>query len=251
MTSTESRTELTRLDEQLNRFGLWSSVVLIATMIISLFIPLDVPGGYGAEHADRVRWLTENRDLFIFGWINQIAAMLSLSGVFFGVAWHIAQKNPLRAILAALAILLSVVAFIIPKFIAVWTIPQLATAAATGGVGADMANQLLVLLNVSIPFSLYTSFDYMGFWLYAVFALLVAGPLYSDDMSSKVAAVTAGLFGFAFHGVLAALLLGALPSPDIEGAFSGVFILLIILVVAMLLRFRGRLKPQNKSAASG
>lgn len=246
MTSTESRTELTTLDEQLNRFGRWSAIVLIATAIISLFLPLDVPSGYGAEHAERVEWLSENRGMFILGWINQIAAMLSLSGVFFGVAWHIAKKNPLRAMLAALAILLSVVAFIVPKFIAVWTIPQLATAVATGAVGADMANQLLVLLNVSIPFSLYTSFDYMGFWLYAVFGLLVAGPLYSDDMSSKVAAVTAGLFGVAFHGVLAALLFGALQSPDIEGPFSGVFILLLVLVVAMLFRFRDRLKTQKK-----
>ncbi|MFT5047990.1 MAG: hypothetical protein ACI8UP_004990 [Porticoccaceae bacterium] len=233
------------LDKQIDRFGLWSAVVLVAAIIISLFIPLDVPGGYGAEHADRVEWLTENRGLFILGWINQIVAMLSLSAVFFGIAWHITEKNPLRAILAALAILLSVVAFIIPKFIAVWTIPQLATAAATGAVGADMANQLLVILNVSIPFSLYTSFDYLGFWLYAVFGLLVAGPLYNEDMSSKVAAVTAGLFGIAFHGLLAALLLGVLQSPEIEASFSWVFILLIILVVAMLLRFRDRLKLQS------
>lgn len=157
--------------------------------------------------------------------------------------WHIAKQNPLRAILVALVIFLSVVAFIIPKFIAVWTIPQLATAAATSAVGADMANQLLVLLNVSIPFSLYTSFDYMGFWLYAVFGLLVAGPLYSDDMRSQVVAVTAGLFGLTFHGLLAALLLGALASADIEASFLGVFVLLLILVVVMLLRFRGRLQP--------
>ncbi|MFT5209231.1 MAG: hypothetical protein ACI9CE_000950 [Flavobacterium sp.] len=233
-------TEPTTLDKQINRFGLLSAVVLIATTIISLFLPLDVPSGYGAEHADRVAWLTANRDVFILGWINQIVAMLSLSGVFFGVAWHITKKNPLRAILAALVILLSVVAFIIPKFIAVWTIPQLATAIATGAVGAEMANQLLVLLNVSIPFSLYTSFDYMGFWLYAVFGLFVAGPLYGDDMSSKVAAVSAGVFGIAFHGLLAALLLGALGSPDIEASFLGVFILMLILVVAMLIRFRSQ-----------
>ncbi len=124
-------TEPTTLDEQLNRFGLWSAVVVISTLAISLFLPLDVPGGYGAEHADRVEWLNSNRGVFILGWINQIVAMLSLAGVFFGMAWHIAKKNPLRAILAALVIFLSVVAFIIPKFIAVWTIPQLATAVAT------------------------------------------------------------------------------------------------------------------------
>jgi len=140
-----------------------------------------------------------------------------------------------------LVILLSVVAFIIPKFIAVWTIPQLATVVAKGAVGANMADQLLVLLNVSIPFSLYTSFDYLGFWLNAVFGLLVTGPLYSDDMSSKVAAVTAGVFGIAFHVVLAAILLLALESADIETSFISVSTLLLILVVAMLIRFRGRL----------
>ena len=244
-------TEPTILDEQLNRFGLWSAVLFIATLAISLFLPLDVPGGYAAENVDRVEWLNENRGMFILGWINQIVAMLSLSGVFFGVASHITKKNPLRAILSSLVILLSVVAFIIPKFIAVWTIPQLATVVATGEVGANMADQLLVLLNVSIPFSLYTSFDYLGFWLYAVFGLLVAGPLYSDDMSSKVAAVTAGVFGIAFHGVLAAVLLLALESADIETSFMSVSTLLLILVVAMLIRFRGRLGRNDNAVHLG
>jgi hypothetical protein len=58
-------------------------------------------------------------------------------------------------------------AFVIPKFMAVWTIPLLAEAADSGGAGAAMAATLLPLLNVSIPFSLYTSFDYLGFWLYS------------------------------------------------------------------------------------
>ena len=103
-----------------------------------------------------------------------------------------------------------------------------------------MADQLLLLLNVLIPFSPYTSFDYLGFWIYAVFGLLVAGPFYCDDMSSKVAAVTAEVFGIAFHGVLVAVLLLALESADIETSFISVSTLLLILVVAMLIRFRGR-----------
>jgi hypothetical protein len=137
-----------------------------------------------------------------------------------------------------MVVLLSVVAFIITKFIAVWTIPQLAQIISSGATGTELADPLLSLLNVSIPFSLYTSFDYLGFWLYAVFGLLVAGPLYGETMSSKVAAVTAGVFGVLFHGLLAALLLGAVTSPDIESWFMSVFALLLILVVAMLVRFR-------------
>lgn len=178
------------LDYQINRLGFWSAIVAIATGVVAMFLPLDAPGGYTAEHADRVAWLSANRGSFIAGWINQIVAMLSLSGVFFGVAWQVAGKNPLRAIVAAMVVLMSVVAFIIPKFMAVWTIPLLADTISTGAVGAELAEPLLRLLNVSIPFSLYTSFDYLGFWLYAVFGLLVAGPLYGQAMSAKIAAVS-------------------------------------------------------------
>lgn len=226
------------LDLQINRLGFWSAVVAIITAVITFFIPLDVPDGYTAEHADRVAWLNANSGTFILGWINQIVAMLSLSGVFFGMASQIATRNPLRAILAAMVVLISVIAFIIPKFIAVWTIPMLAQVISNGAVGAEMADPLLWLLNVSIPFSLYTSFDYLGFWLYAVFGLLVAGPLYGGNMSAKIAAVTIGLFGLVYHGLLATLLLGAITPPDIESSFLGASGLLLIVVVAMMVSFR-------------
>ena len=227
------------LDLQINRLGFWSAVVVIATAVITFFTPLDAPGGYNAPHADRIAWLSANNATFILGWINQIVAMLSLSGVFFGMAWQIASQNPLRAIIAAMVVLISVVAFIIPKFIAVWTIPLLAQVISNGAEGAELADPLLRLLNVSIPFSLYTSFDYLGFWLYAVFGLLVAGPLYGENASAKIAAVTIGLFGLVYHGLLAALLLGAITPPDIESSFLGASGLLLIVVVAMIVTFRG------------
>ena len=221
----------------MNRFGFWSAVIAIVTGIISFFLPLDAPGGYTAEHADRIAWLTANRDLFILGWLNQIAAMLSLSGVFFAIAWHIAIKNPLRAALAAMVVLLSVVAFIIPKFMAIWTIPQLADVITNNAVGAELADSLLTLLNVSVPFSLYTSFDYLGFWLYGVFSLLVAGPLYGDKTSAKIAAITLGIFGIIYHGLLASLLLGSIAPPDIESSFLVAAGLLLVAVVVMGFNF--------------
>ena len=162
----------TSLDEKINRLGLWSAVIVIVTAIISVYLPLDAPGGYNAEHADRVAWLSNNRELFIAAWANQIVAMLSLSGVLFAIAWRIGSANPLRAIIAAMVVLMSVMAFIIPKFIAVWTIPLLANTISTGAVGSELADPLLRILNVSIPFSLYTSFDYLGFWLYSLLALI-------------------------------------------------------------------------------
>ena len=202
------------------------------------FLPLDIPGGYTALHADRVAWLSANRSMFILGWINQIIAMFSLSGVFFAMAWHIASTHTLRAIIAAMVVLISVVAFIIPKFMAVWTIPLLADTISSGAVGVELADPLLRILNVSVPFSLYTSFDYLGFWLYAVFGLLVAGPLWGESISAKITAATIGLFGLIYHGMLAALLIGAIQAADIENWLLSISVLLLILIVATLFVFR-------------
>ena len=228
----------------MNRFGFWSAVIAIVSGMISFFLPLDAPEGYTAEHADRIAWLTANRDLFILGWLNQIAAMFSLSGVFFAIAWHIAVKNPLRAALAAMVVLLSVVAFVVPKFMAIWTIPQLAEVITNNAVGAELADSLLTLLNVSVPFSLYTSFDYLGFWLYGVFSLLVAGPLYGDKTSAKIAAITLGMFGIIYHGLLASLLLGSIAPPDIESSFLAAAGLLLVAVVVMGFNFWSAAKTE-------
>ena len=97
-----------------------------------------------------------------------------------------------------MVVLMSVVAFFIPKFIAVWTIPLLADTIASGAAGAELADPLLRLLNVSVPFSLYTSFDYLGFWLYSVFALLVAAPLYGEALSLKISSISLGVFGVIY-----------------------------------------------------
>ena len=226
------------LDYQINRVGFWSAITVIATAVVAMFFPLDAPGGYTAEHADRVVWLSENRGVFIAGWVNQIVAMLGLSGVFFGIAWRVAGNNPLSAILAAMVVLMSVMAFIIPKFIAVWTIPLLADTITAGAVGADLADPLLRLLNVSIPFSLYTSFDYMGFWLYSVFALLVAVPLYGEAVTAKISSVSLGLFGIIYQLMMVALLVGEIAPVDIELYFISVSGFLLFVVLAMIPNFK-------------
>ena len=226
------------LDFQVNRLGLWSAAVVIVTSVVAVLLPLDAPEAYNAEHADRIAWLNANRGTFIAGWVNQIVAMLSLSGVLFATAWQIKDRNPLRALLAAVVVLMSVVAFIIPKFMAIWTIPMLAETAASGAMGAQMADSLLLLLNVSIPFSLYTSFDYLGFWLYGVFAVLVMMPLYGDSISSRVAAVVLGVFGILYHLMLVALLAGAIGATEISSYFLSVALLLVVAVIAMAFHFK-------------
>ena len=142
------------LDVQVARLGFWSVIVFIVTSVLSLLLPLDVPGGYLANHGERVTWLNENRELFILGWTNQIIAMFSLSAVFLCNTRMLAQTYLLRAWLGAFFVALSVMAFVIPKFIAVWTIPLLVEVIAADSSGSEMANSLLLLLNVSLPFSL-------------------------------------------------------------------------------------------------
>jgi len=232
------------LDHQINKLGFWSAITTIILAVVSGFLPLDAPGGFGADHAGRIAWLTANKGAFILAWANQIVLMLSSSGVLFCIAWQVSRKNPLRGIIAAVVVAMSVMAFIIPKFIAVWTIPMLADTISVGGTGAQMADALLLILNVSVPFSLYTSFDYLGFWLWAVFALLAAGPLYGPTLSAKISAVCLGAFGIIYHGVFMALLLGNIDPEDIEYSFSAPAMLVIIVIIAMLFNFKSAMESR-------
>ena len=232
------------LDHQINKLGFWSAITTIILAVVSGFLPLDAPGGFGADHASRIAWLTANKGAFILAWANQIVLMLSSSGVLFCIAWQVSRNNPLRGIIAAVVVAMSVMAFIIPKFIAVWTIPMLADTVSTAGPGAQMADALLLILNVSVPFSLYTSFDYLGFWLWAVFALLAAGPLYGPTLSAKISAVCLGAFGIIYHGVFMALLLGNIDPEDIEYSFSAPAVLVIIVIIAMLFNFKSAMESR-------
>ena len=70
-----------------------------------------------------------------------------------------------------------------------------------------------------------------------MFSLLVAGPLYGDKTSAKIAAITLGIFGIIYHGLLASLLLGNIASPDIESFFLVTAGLLLVAVVVMGFNF--------------
>ena len=236
--------------DQVNRFGLWCAVLCMVTGIMAAFMPLDVPDGYTAAYGERLQWLTDSRDAFVAAWANQIVAMVSLSGLFLALCWRGRSNSPLSALLASGAVGMATMAFVIPKFIAIWTIPLLANAAATGGVGAEMAAVLLPLLNVSIPFSLYTSFDYLGFWLYALFAVLMMKPLYGSDRSSKLISILVGLFGIGFHAAFGCLLLGVIQAPDIEISFGLSFIPLLLLLPILAVTFWRDLKRAPNDSAS-
>lgn len=230
-------------DRSLNQFGFVTVILCILTGFAAALLPLDAPAGANATDTERLAWLAENMGSFVAGWVNQIIAMLSLSGFFLAIALRARHLAPLRVILAVGAVAMATMAFAIPKFMAIWTIPMLTEASVTGGSGSEMAGTLLPLLNVSIPFSLYTSFDYLGFWLYALFAVLMMGAVDRVDRLSTIAAVSLGLFGLGFHVALILLLTGVIGAADIEIVFGITFIPLLILVLVMLAVFRRERTP--------
>lgn len=230
------------LNNQINKAAFWSAVVLIFAGVLSLFFPLDAPAGL---FADRVIWFSSNLGYFVLGWIVQIIAMLSLSVVFAGTAWQIAQPHPLRAFVAGTALLISVVAFIIPKFIAIWSIPQMIAELATNSADSAVAGELFRLLNVSLPFSLFSSFDYLGFWMYAVFSLLIARPLFRLTLSAKIAAVALGAYGLLFHVLFAAVLTRNVAQADIGAYAETIGALLLVPIISMAVYFRKALVPEG------
>jgi hypothetical protein len=207
----------------------------------SLFLPLDSPDG---SFAERVTWLSSNIGTFITAWIVQTILMLTLSAVFAGAIWQISTNYPLRAIIAGVVVLISVVAFIIPKFIAVWSIPLMVEAVSAESGGSDIAEQLLNLLSISLPFSLFSSFDYLGFWLYAIFSLLLVRPLYHLTLSAKITAFCFGAYGLLFHVMLVGILAGAVAQAEIAvyaGAIGG---LLFIGVIGLAFHFKGTMSSE-------
>ena len=174
------------------------------------------------------------------GWVVQMIAMLSLSGVFAAIAWQTRQSHPLSSFIAGIAILIATVAFTIPKFIAIWSIPQMVMASSTVSPNAAVAEQLFQLLNPSLSYSLFTSFDYLGFWMYGVFGLFVALPLFRLSLSAKIAATALGSFGILYHFLFVSVMTGSIVTADIGPYSETLGILLLIPVVSMAIYFRGQ-----------
>ncbi len=177
--------------------------------------------------------------------MNDLFGLLTLAGVFAGTAWQVRKSNPVSTFVAGTALLISVVAFIIVKFIAIWSIPQMVVASSTVSANAAIAEQLFQLLKPSLPFSLFQSFDYLGFWMYGVFGLLVARPLFRLSMSAKIAAVAIGLFGLLFHILFVGVLTSSVGTADIGLYFESIGILLLVPVISMAVYFRKAMKQEQ------
>ena len=232
------------LDDTINKASFWTAIVLIIAGVLSVFFPLDAPEGTFAE---RMMWYSNNVDAYVMGWVVQMIAMLTLSGVFAGIAWQTRKSHPLSSFIAGAALLAATMAFLIPKFIAIWSVPQMVTASTTVTANAAVAEQLFRLLNPSLSFSLFTSFDYLGFWMYGVFGLLVARPLFRLTLSAKIAAVGIGLFGVFYHLLFFGVMFGGVATADIGTYAESMGILLLIPVLSMAVYFRSQLKEASNA----
>ena len=232
-------TETKTLDNSINRAGFWSAIVLIFAGILSVFFPLDAPPG---PFADRMMWYSSNVNAYVMGWVVQMIAMLTLSGVFAATAWQTRRPHPLSTFIAGAALLVATVSFLIPKFIAIWSIPQMVVASSTVSANAAVAELLFRLLNPTLSYSLFTSFDYLGFWMYGVFALLVARPLFGLALSAKIAAAALGLYGLLYHLLFVGVMSGSVATEAIGPYAETIGILLLIPVISMAVYFRQAMK---------
>ena len=100
MSETKTNRDQPSLDTQVNKAAFYSAVVLLLVTVPSLLFPLDAPEG---PFADRMIWFSSNLGAFVAGWVVQMIAVLTLTGVYAGVAWHIRHSHPLRAFVAGTA----------------------------------------------------------------------------------------------------------------------------------------------------
>lgn len=237
-------TDSQELDNTISKGAFRSAIVLILTGVLMLFFPLDAPA---APFADRMLWYSANVNAYVMGWVLQMIAMLTLSALFAATAWQTRKSHPLSSFVAGTALLISIMAFIIPKFIAIWSIPQMVVASSTVTPNVAVAEQLFQLLNPSLSFSLFTSFDYLGFWMYGVFGLLLARPLFRLTLSAKIAAVSLGLFGLLYHLLLVGVMFGSIAIANIALYAESIGILLLIPVLSMAVYFRNQLKEASNA----
>lgn len=237
-------TDSQELDNTISKIAFQSAIVLVLTGVLMLFFPLDAPA---APFADRMLWYSVNVNAYVMGWVLQMIAMLTLSVLFAAIAWQTRKSHLLSTFGAGTALLISIMAFIIPKFIAIWSIPQIVVASSTVTPNVAVAEQLFQLLNPSLSFSLFTSFDYLGFWMYGVFGLLLARPLFRLTLSAKIAAVSLGLFGLLYHLLLVGVMFGSIASTNIGLYAESIGILLLIPVLSMAVYFRNQLKEASNA----
>ncbi len=202
-----------QLDSQINQATYLSAIVLFLFTAVSMFGVYDAPAGSTA--AEKVAWLNENNGAFVLSWVTQIVQVFTLATVFAAICWKVFSINPLAAVSGGIVLMLGTMAILITKGTELWVVPLAAQDLAAGSSGQEPGHTLLSINSQSYPYSLTTYFDYLGLWLWSLFGLLVARPLFRLSTSAKVAAVSLGLFGIIYPVFYGFVVTGAIPQEEI------------------------------------
>ncbi|MDG1859359.1 MAG: hypothetical protein P8I94_09660 [Emcibacteraceae bacterium] len=225
------------LSPQINSIGVKAVIAIVITAIISMFLPLAAPE---PNQNDAALWLMNDMSGYVFGWLNQIAAMWALSVVLAVAAWQVFETHPLRAITSWMFTLMATMAFFIVKFIDVWSVPLMAKAIASESAQSANAEIALTALGPSVAFGFGPSLDYLGFALYAVACLVIFRSLYKLSLSTKIAAIGFLAFAVLYLLIIALPYISILGQADIEGAITISVIPLLIAIVALFFRFKSQ-----------
>jgi hypothetical protein len=231
--------------------GYKAVIVFLITAVISLALPLDAP--VPTQSAAEL-WLNTEVGGYLFGWLNQVILMFSSSLILLAAGLSIYSSAPLRAGAVWVFTLMSTLAFLISKFLSLWSVPLTAKAIAAENAVAGSAQSILVTLGPNEAFGLVPSIDYLGFWLYGLIGLLLFRPLFRQSLSAKIAAIALLMYGILFHLVYVAVVIDLLGQSDVGDAFFLINFLVLIAVIALLFRFRGSrgdtIQPTLGSVAS-
>ena len=223
-----------RLDSQINKAAYLSAIILFVFTVVSMFGVNDAPAG--STGAEKVAWLNENNGAFVLSWVAQIVQVFTLTAVFAAICWRVYSVNPLAAVSGGILLMLGTMAILITKGTELWVVPLAAQDLAAGAQEPGLT--LLSINSQSYPYSLTTYFDYLGLWLWSLFGLLVARPLFRFSTSAKVAAVSLGLFGIIYPIFYGFLVTGLIPLEDITN-YSTFMLLAWVAAFAMGIYCRG------------
>ena len=137
--------------------------------------------------------------------------------------------------------MLGTMAILITKGTELWVVPLAAQDLAVESSGREPGLTLLSINGQAYPYSLTTYFDYLGLWLWSLFGLLVARPLFRFSTSAKVAAISLGLYGVIYPVFYGFLVAGVIPLKDITD-YSTFMLLAWVAAFAMGFYCRGESK---------
>jgi len=233
------------ISTQINSVAFKAAVIVLVLGILSLFLPLAAPGATQEEAAE---WLINDLTAYMAGWIVQIILMFCTTTIFVGAAWQIYSTNPLRSILLWSLTGVSFVAFIIPKFIAVWSVPHSARALAAGSEVSDSARGFLLAANPSVSFGLAPTLDFLGFLIYGIMGFILFRPLLKLSTSAKVAAVLLLVYGIVICLILVLAVTAIISQGDTWAYADSSSFIFIVAVIALLIRFKNQVNPASNPA---